>query len=87
MKFEQVLPLLKEGKPFRAHPYLQIKNSDGTHAMWVLSIGDVFAEDWGVIRSSHLKFNYSERKSNYERGKKLDRNIELFLDPEGKFKL
>mgnify|MGYP003581806136 CR=1 FL=1 len=34
---------------FRVNPYLQIKNADGSHAMWVPSIGDLMAEDWEVI--------------------------------------
>ena len=40
---------LNEGDLFIVHPYLQIKNSDGTHAMWVPSIGDIFAEDWQIV--------------------------------------
>ncbi|MBO0423851.1 DUF2829 domain-containing protein [Enterococcus plantarum] len=88
MKFEQILPFLKEGKKvfrtgwngrgmfivrqkgypegiscnrqtaeawdlsegdlFKDNPYLQIKNADGTHEMWVPSIGDIFAEDWEI---------------------------------------
>ncbi|EJG4480383.1 TPA: DUF2829 domain-containing protein [Enterococcus faecalis] len=39
---------LNEGDLFKVHPYLQIKNSDGTHAMWVPSIGDIFAADWEI---------------------------------------
>ena len=41
---------LKEGDLFKCNPYLQIKNADGSHSMWVPSIGDVLAEDWEVIR-------------------------------------
>lgn len=41
---------LKEGDLFKVSPYLQIKNANGTHAMWVPSIGDIFAEDWEIIR-------------------------------------
>ena len=40
---------LNEGDLFKVHPYLQIKNADGTHAMWVPSIGDIFAEDWEIV--------------------------------------
>lgn len=90
MTFEQVLPLLKEGKKgfrlnwngkgmfvvlqkgypngipcnkqtadiwglnegdlFRCNPYMQIKNVNGSHSMWVPSIGDILADDWEVIR-------------------------------------
>lgn len=89
MKFEEVLPLIKEGKKvfrsgwngkgmfvvrqkaypqgipcnkqtaevwglnegdlFKCNPYMQIKNADGSHSMWVPSTGDIFAEDWAVI--------------------------------------
>ena len=41
---------LKEGDLFKVEPYLQIKNANGSHAMWVPSVGDIFAEDWGIIR-------------------------------------
>lgn len=41
---------LKEGDLFKVEPYLQIKNANGSHAMWVPSVGDIFAEDWEVIR-------------------------------------
>lgn len=41
---------LKEGDLFKVEPYLQIKNANGSHAMWVPSIGDIFAEDWEIIR-------------------------------------
>lgn len=40
--------VVNEGDLFKVHPYLQIKNADGTHAMWVPSIGDIFAEDWDI---------------------------------------
>lgn len=39
----------KEGDLFKVEPYLQIKNAQGSHAMWVPSIGDVLAEDWEVV--------------------------------------
>ena len=41
---------LNEGDLFKCNPYLQIKNSDGSHSMWFPSIGDLFADDWEVIR-------------------------------------
>ncbi|WP_413509862.1 DUF2829 domain-containing protein [Carnobacterium maltaromaticum] len=41
---------LKEGDLFKVEPYLQIKNANGSHAMWVPSVGDIFAEDWEIIR-------------------------------------
>lgn len=40
---------LKEGDLFVCNPYLQVKQSDGSHSMWVPSIGDVLAEDWRVV--------------------------------------
>ncbi len=40
---------LNEGDPFKCNPYLQIKQVDGSHSMWVPSIGDILAEDWKVI--------------------------------------
>lgn len=39
---------LTEGDLFKVNPYLQIKNADGSHAMWVPSIGDIFANDWKI---------------------------------------
>mgnify|MGYP003179107017 CR=1 FL=1 len=41
---------MKEGDLFKVNPYLQIKNADGTHSMWVPSTGDIFADDWEIIR-------------------------------------
>ena len=40
---------MKEGDLFKVAPYLQIKNVNGIHAMWVPSIGDIFAEDWELL--------------------------------------
>ena len=40
---------MNEGEPFVCNPYLQIKNVDGSHSMWVPSIGDCLAEDWKVV--------------------------------------
>lgn len=40
---------LNEGDLFICNPYLQIKNADGTHSMWVPSIGDVLADDWVLV--------------------------------------
>lgn len=37
---------MNEGDLFKCRPYLQIKNVDGSHSMWVPSIGDVLATDW-----------------------------------------
>ena len=39
-----------EGDLFKVEPYLQIKTAQGSHAMWVPSIGDILAEDWEVIK-------------------------------------
>ena len=40
---------LDEGDLFKCNPYLQIRQVDGSHSMWVPSIGDVLAEDWVVV--------------------------------------
>lgn len=40
---------MNEGDLFKCEPYLQIKTTDGSHAMWVPSIRDVLAEDWEYI--------------------------------------
>lgn len=40
---------LNEGDLFVCNPYLQIKNVNGSHSMWVPSIGDILAEDWMII--------------------------------------
>lgn len=40
---------LDEGNLFVCNPYLQIKQVDGSHSMWVPSIGDVLAEDWVIV--------------------------------------
>lgn len=41
---------MKEGDLFKVEPYLQLRNAQGSHVMWVPSIGDIFAEDWEVIK-------------------------------------
>jgi hypothetical protein len=40
---------LHEGDLFKCEPYLQIKTSDGSHAMWNPSNADILAEDWEYI--------------------------------------
>ncbi len=40
---------ISEGDLFVCNPYLQIKNVNGSHSMWVPSIGDVLAEDWCIV--------------------------------------
>lgn len=40
---------LSEGDLFVVQPYLQIKNVDGSHSMWVPSINDTLAEDWNEV--------------------------------------
>lgn len=40
---------MKEGDLFICQPYLQIKNVDGSHSMWVPSINDTLAEDWMIV--------------------------------------
>lgn len=41
---------MNEGDLFICNPYLQIKNADGSHSMWVPSIGDVLADDWVLVK-------------------------------------
>ena len=40
---------MKEGDLFVCNPYLQIKNVNGSHSMWVPSINDVLADDWLIM--------------------------------------
>lgn len=40
---------MNEGDLFICQPYLQIKNPDKSHSMWVPSINDVLSEDWIVL--------------------------------------
>jgi hypothetical protein len=40
---------MNEGDLFVCNPYLQIKNVNGSHSMWVPSIGDILAEDWKIV--------------------------------------
>lgn len=40
---------LIEGDLFICNPYLQIKQVDGSHSMWVPSVGDILAEDWIIM--------------------------------------
>lgn len=40
---------MNEGDLFKCNPYLQIKNVDGSHSMWIPSIGDTLAEDWVIV--------------------------------------
>lgn len=40
---------LNEGDLFVCNPYLQIKNVNGSHSMWVPSINDCLAADWEVV--------------------------------------
>lgn len=41
---------LNEGDLFKCNPYFQIRGADGSHSMWVPSVGDLLAEDWCVHR-------------------------------------
>lgn len=38
-----------EGDPFRCEAYMQLKLSDGSHCMWVPTIGDCLSNDWAVV--------------------------------------
>lgn len=40
---------MNEGDLFKCEPYLQIRMTNGSHAMWVPSINDVLAEDWYIV--------------------------------------
>lgn len=40
---------LNEGDLFKCNPYLQIKQADGSHSMWLPSVGDILAEDWVLV--------------------------------------
>ncbi|MCI8771020.1 MAG: DUF2829 domain-containing protein [Lachnospiraceae bacterium] len=40
---------LEEGDLFKCNPYLQIKQADGSHSMWMPSVGDILAEDWVLV--------------------------------------
>jgi len=40
---------MNEGDLFICNPYLQIKNVNGSHSMWVPSINDCLAEDWVIV--------------------------------------
>lgn len=40
---------INEGDLFKVNPYLQIKNVNGSHSMWVPSINDCLSEDWEVV--------------------------------------
>ena len=40
---------MKEGELFKCNPYLQIRQADGSHSMWVPSVDDMLAEDWVIV--------------------------------------
>lgn len=40
---------MNEGDLFICNPYLQIKNVNGSHSMWVASINDILADDWEIV--------------------------------------
>ena len=40
---------MDEGDLFICNPYFQIQNVDGSHSMWVPSVGDLLAEDWDIV--------------------------------------
>ena len=45
---------LEEGDVYKCEPYLQIKLSNGSHAMWVPSITDILADDWYVVNKKEV---------------------------------
>jgi hypothetical protein len=40
---------INEGDNFICRPYLQIRNPDDSHSMWVPSVGDILADDWVTV--------------------------------------
>lgn len=40
---------INPGDNFVCNPYFQIKNTDGSHSMWVPSVGDILAQDWYLV--------------------------------------
>lgn len=38
-----------EDDPFRCEAYMQLKLSDGSHCMWVPTIGDCLSNDWAIV--------------------------------------
>lgn len=46
---------MNEGDLFKCRPYLQIKNVDDSHSMWVPSIGDIFATDWRIYDGGKMQ--------------------------------
>jgi len=45
---------IKEGELFRVEPYLQIQMANGSHSMWVGSLNDTLANDWGIINETKV---------------------------------
>ncbi len=39
---------MNEGDLFVCNPYLQIRQADGSHSMWVPSMDDILADDWVI---------------------------------------
>lgn len=39
---------MDEGDLFVCNPYLQIRQADGSHSMWVPSMDDILADDWVI---------------------------------------
>ena len=44
-----LLGIFPEGTEINYRPHIDIKNSDGTIATWVPSIGDLMADDWFLL--------------------------------------
>lgn len=40
---------MNEGDLFVCNPYLQIRQADGSHSMWVPSMDDILADDWVIV--------------------------------------
>lgn len=40
---------MNEGDLFKCNPYLQIRQEDGSHSMWMPSVDDMLAEDWVIV--------------------------------------
>lgn len=39
---------MNEGDLFVCNPYLQIRQADGSHSMWIPSMDDILADDWVI---------------------------------------
>lgn len=45
---------IEEGSNFVCNAYLQIRNADGSHSMWIPSMDDLLANDWCIVNELNL---------------------------------